>query len=168
MISSSPLRQLSREYYEGKINRADYVQQRRHQLVSLVGGQVGQRAVRGAFITDQDSLLEGSQPDYNDLTNALAGGGNELPGFPAAASDLPVFGNSKTEYGSAYGGAAPASANTSVGFKPGEEGAHEPVLSSANSGESGSVTGTVFPLIGKLLLVVSLLFSVVWLIWQAL
>lgn len=72
MAKKSPLRQLAKEFYDGKIDRAYYVKQRSYLLDSIVSGN-------GAGLDSPDATVPGTflapksgQLDSTDLSNALA------------------------------------------------------------------------------------------------
>ena len=83
MTNHSPLRRLAREYFEGNIDRSDYVAQRRDLIASLVAGgnapdsSQSSRGDLGVAHADVFHALAEKQPDANDLANALANRANE-------------------------------------------------------------------------------------------
>jgi hypothetical protein len=72
MINSSSLRQLAQDYYEGRIDRAYYVEQRRHVIESLVGGHAYREPSPGATDAGLFQISGEAAPDSTDLANALA------------------------------------------------------------------------------------------------
>jgi hypothetical protein len=72
MINSASLRQLAQDYYEGRIDRAYYVEQRRHVIESLVGGHAYREPSPGATDAGLFQISGEAAPDSTDLANALA------------------------------------------------------------------------------------------------
>ena len=172
--SSTPLRHLSREYYEGHVDRAYYVQQRRFLIVALVGGYGQEGSSHSATIPGLFPESGEFRPDSNDLVDALANRSDDISAHQIVESDLTAFFHLPTAPMDVFG---PESISQQMaGINPGEKCTEsssvsgpisETAIRKAPSGSS--LTGKLalaLALALVLVLVLVLLLMVVWFVWQ--
>ena len=162
MINLSPLRQLSREYFEGQIDRAYYLRQRQQLIESLAGGQGNQDTSRNDTIPGLIRKLEEAEPDSNDLFSALATRDDDFSTAYESLSDRPEFDRLQTAL--MDGGVAEVSSEQLAAVQPEQKSAPTSSVSGLNEEGKFREAPSGLSMTGIVLLVLFLVAA--WIICQ--
>jgi hypothetical protein len=160
MINFPPLRQLSRDYFEGQIDRDYYLRQRRDLIGALVAGNGHQNDLPSTATPGAFDVQRGSRPDSNDLANALAKREVNVSALEEAVSDRPA--SEKLQADSAEGGREEVQLPSPQSW-PGARSLPNRNTLESTSEDSVPDTRRARLVIGGLLL--ALFFLVLWFIW---